>query len=265
MRSIADRFDTAKSSVHNSVMNITGILAGLKSDYISWPFDDYRETAFSFQTRGNFPGVLGAIDGTHIEINAPEEHQKDYLNRKMSHFVILQAVCNNRGLFTDCFAGVPGSRHDAHVFRQSGIYKAINENKRQYFPSEQFHLVGDSAYPVMSWLLVPFKDFGDLTEEKQRYNFKLSQTRIVIEMAFGRLKGSYRRLHNLNTKLENIPIIIMSTYVLHNFRMLYEDEYTIEIEDTNKDFNDTMKTVPSSTTASSAGIKKGQKFVNTFN
>lgn len=32
----------------------------------------------------------------------------------------------------------------------------------------------------------------------------------------------------------------MSTCVLHNFRMLHEDEYTIEIEDTNIDFNDTM-------------------------
>ncbi|VDI56305.1 Hypothetical predicted protein, partial [Mytilus galloprovincialis] len=104
MRSIADLFDTAKSSVHNSVVNITGILASLKSDYINWPFDDYRETALSFQTRGNFPGVLGAIDGTQIAINAPEDNQKDYLNRKMSHSVILQAVCNSRGLFTDCFA-----------------------------------------------------------------------------------------------------------------------------------------------------------------
>ena len=56
MRSIADRFDAAKSSVHNSVMNITGILAGLKSDYIRWPYEDYRETTFSFQSRGNFPG-----------------------------------------------------------------------------------------------------------------------------------------------------------------------------------------------------------------
>lgn len=53
-----------------------------------------------------FAGVLGAIDGTHIAINAPEDNQKDYLNRKMSQSVILQAVCNSRGLFTDCFAGM---------------------------------------------------------------------------------------------------------------------------------------------------------------
>ena len=104
----------------------------------------------------------------------------------------------------------------------------------------------------MSW----FKDFGDLTEEQKRYNFKLSQTRIVIEMVFGRLKGSYRRLHHVNTKLENIPDIVMSSGVLHNFRLIHEDQYTIEIDDTDIDFDDMMKTVPSSQTASSAGIKK---------
>ena len=159
-------------------------------------------------------------------------------------------------MYTQClFLGIPGSRHDAHVLRQSGIYNAIQENKRKYFPTEQFHLVGDSAYQVLSWLLVPFKDFGDLTEEQQRYNFKLSQTRIIIEMAFGRLKGSFRRLHHVNTKLETIPTIIMSACVLHNFRMMHEDEYTIEIEDADIDPDDTV-TSSSSNTASAAGIKK---------
>ena len=58
MRSIADRFDSAKSSFHNSVMNITRILAGLKSDYIHWSFDEYREAALSFQTKNRFPGSI---------------------------------------------------------------------------------------------------------------------------------------------------------------------------------------------------------------
>ena len=65
----------------------------------------------------SFAGVLKAIDGTHIEIDAPEEHQKDYLNRKLSHSVILQAVCNSRGLFTDCFAGI----YNIYIY----IYAAI--------------------------------------------------------------------------------------------------------------------------------------------
>jgi hypothetical protein len=58
MRIIADRFDSAKSSIHNSVMNITRTLAGLKSDYIHWPFDEYREAALSFQTKSRFPGSI---------------------------------------------------------------------------------------------------------------------------------------------------------------------------------------------------------------
>jgi len=48
----------------------------------------------------------------------------------------------------------------------------------------------------------------------------------------------------------------MSSCVLHNFRLIHEDQYTIEIDDTDIDFDDLQKTVPSSHTASSAGIKK---------
>ena len=47
--------------LHNSVMNITGILAGLKSDYIHRPFDEYRETALSFQSKSRFPGSICLI------------------------------------------------------------------------------------------------------------------------------------------------------------------------------------------------------------
>ena len=58
MRSIADRFDSAKSSIHNSIMHISRILAGLKSDYIHWSFDEYREATLSFQTKSRFPGNI---------------------------------------------------------------------------------------------------------------------------------------------------------------------------------------------------------------
>ena len=53
----------------------------------------------------------------------------------------------------------------------------------------------------------------------------------------------------MNTKLENIPNIVMSSCVLHNFRLIHEDQYTIEIDDTDIDFDDMMKTVPSSQTS----------------
>ncbi|XP_075755887.1 uncharacterized protein LOC142818605 [Pelodiscus sinensis] len=48
-----------------------------------------------------FPNCRGAIDGTHIPIHAPEHQASRYVNRKGYFSVILQAVCDHRGQFTD--------------------------------------------------------------------------------------------------------------------------------------------------------------------
>lgn len=45
-----------------------------------------------FFSTSTFPDVLGAIDGTHINIPAPHEHQEAYINRKGHHSIQLQ-VC----------------------------------------------------------------------------------------------------------------------------------------------------------------------------
>lgn len=47
-----------------------------------------------FQRTCGFPKTIGAIDGTHIKIDAPEENAADYVNRKGFHSIQLQ-VFNN--------------------------------------------------------------------------------------------------------------------------------------------------------------------------
>lgn len=36
-----------------------------------------------------FPDTIGAIDGSHIKINRPTEHERDYVNRKGFHSINL--------------------------------------------------------------------------------------------------------------------------------------------------------------------------------
>ncbi|XP_071080643.1 putative nuclease HARBI1 [Haliotis cracherodii] len=234
MRTISVKFGVAKSSVTRS----------------------YTRADIFFM----LSGVIGAIDGCHIPIKAPSSHQEDYNNRKMTHTVILQAVCDSHGVFTDCFAGVPGSAHDARVFSHSNLSQSIQSNVAQHFPDEKYHLVGYCAYALKKWLMVPYKDHGNLKMAHLKYNRKQSQTRIVIEIAFGHLKNRFRRLKYIDSKIENIPHTIMSACVLHNFCKYHDVQDIVESDDSYG----VATPQPTGNTSSTAGSLKRDAIANSL-
>lgn len=65
--------------------------------------------------------------------------------------------------FTDLYCGWPGSVHDARVLRNSSLGQRSAGNMRELFQNGT-HLLGDGAYPLAPWLLVPFKESYNLTE-----------------------------------------------------------------------------------------------------
>jgi hypothetical protein len=75
--------------------------------------------------------VIGAIDGSHIPIKVPSENRHVYINRKGFYSVVLQAVCNHKLVFTDCFVGWPGSTHDARVLRRSDLFQRIEDKNEK--------------------------------------------------------------------------------------------------------------------------------------
>jgi len=191
-----------------------------------------------FHEMKGFPGVVGAIDGSHIEIKMPSVSGESYVNRKGFPSVLLQAVvdCNRR--FTDCLVGWPGSVHDARVFSNSKIGITMNECPMDMFPNDT-HILGDSAYPLLPHMLTPYKDTGNLSDTQVNYNFIHSATRNVVERAFGCMKSKFRRLEKVElNNLEDICNVIMSTCVLHNFCIdenEYDDQQETEPDASNRD------------------------------
>ena len=66
----------------------------------------------------------------------------------------------------------------------------IQQDSSRRFPGDM-HILGDSAFPLMPWLLVPFKRHSrqKLDRRQRRYNRVYSSARIAVERAFGKLNG----------------------------------------------------------------------------
>ncbi|XP_067671630.1 putative nuclease HARBI1 [Haliotis asinina] len=228
VRSMADRFDVSESTfvVHNRAM-LDVLVNHVMPKIIRWPdHTEYDTVAEAFARKKGFPGVIGALDGTHIRIKAPHDHETDYINRKRYHSIILQAVCCEDMRYTDVYTGWPGRVHDARVLRNSPLWETGPRLCRQHL------VLADGAYPCRRWLLTPFRDNGNLNRLQTKFNKCLSGTRVTIENSFGILKGRFRRLQFVDmADINYICKAIMSACVLHNICAIGGDELAEVFED----------------------------------
>lgn len=190
-----------------------------------------RRLTEEFRNIGGFPNIIGAIDGSHIEITAPSENSVSYINRKGFHSLLVQGICDIDMKFIDVFTGLCGSVHDSRVWALSDIRTTEEANPGRFFP-EDTHIIGDKAYGLKFYLMTPYKNRGNLTPIEVNYNFIHSRHRMVIERAFALLKGRFRRLKHLY--LQNVEygaLIILACCVLHNICVNLNDEMNQEILD----------------------------------
>jgi hypothetical protein len=159
-------------------------------------------------------GIVGAVDGTYVPIKAPVEKPEVYINRKCFHTVTLQAICNHRLQFMNCFSGYPSSVSDIRIFRNSGIYDKMLTSYQMYFDNGQF-IISDKAYPTNDFCISPYIERADVTEEQLHFNSQHAKSRQVIERSFALLFGRFCYL-DMN-RLDLIPFTITAACVLHNW------------------------------------------------
>ncbi|XP_046617656.1 putative nuclease HARBI1 [Neodiprion virginianus] len=134
-RSVCDRFNVGRATAVRAVRRVCHALFRRASRFIQWPTGDGAiEVMRGFERASGFPKTIGAIDGTHIRINAPKQNPVDYINRKGFHSVQLQLVCDHKALITHCYAGNPGSVHDQRVLRLSEVAEYLNDDNA--FPED---------------------------------------------------------------------------------------------------------------------------------
>lgn len=118
---------------------------------------------------------------------------------------------------------------DSRVFRTSALSTVLEDPATKL--DLDLHLIGDSAYALKEYLMVPFKDNGHLSSVEIKYNKALSSTRVDVERSIGLLKGKFRRLKYLDmTNIDDIPTIIFACCVLHNFVILENGVHEQDID-----------------------------------
>lgn len=222
---MGERFDIAKSSLYVSFERVIMALNKIAASIITWPSGErLKSIKEGLKKIKSIDGVIGAVDGTYCPIKVPAECSKSYTNRKCFTATTLQAICDHKLMYTDCFVGYPSSVHDSRIFKNSPIYHKILESKKEYFPDNEF-IIGDKAYPVFSWCIPPYIRRGKLTEIKKRINRRHASTRQVIERSFALLFGRFRRLRYLDmNRIDLIPPTILAACVLHNICLQFEDD-----------------------------------------
>ena len=237
-RTIAALFGLGRSTVCEIVLDTCEVITDhLMPKYVRVPQNEcLRDIIDGFQCRWGFPQTVGAIDGTHIPILRPKESGSDYYNRKSYHSILMQAIVDFRGLFIDVNIGWPGKVHDARVFANSSCYiKSANGTMFPNWPrtiggvSVPLVILGDAAYPLLPWLMKPYMENASTTHQQRNYNYRHSRARMIVENAFGRLKGSWRcLLKRIDLHVLNVPNIVASCVVLHNIWEIYGDRCSQE-------------------------------------
>ncbi len=251
-----------KSTAHNSIIQVCrAIVEHLGKIYVRWPSDmEQHVIASEFEQKTGFPNVIGCIDGTHIPVKPPAADRDSYINRKGYPSVNVMAVCDHKMLFTAVFADRAGSVHDARVLRVSQLGHKLESSE---IGQSKFHILGDSAYPLLPQLLVPYRDNGHLLPTQVMYNSIHAETRAIIERSFARLKGKMRRLRGIDcTLVSNSLLVIDAAFIVHNFMIIHdqdidESDSEMENDDANVQVNQTQRTAnTASATRQIAVIKR---------
>lgn len=192
--------------------------------------DDWKLIAENFKVTWDFPHCIGALDGKHVVIQAPDRSGSQFFNYKGTFSIVLMALVDARYRFISVDVGAFGRNSDGGIFANSNLGRALNEERLNLpdpEPLDQapdlgdmpYVIVGDEAFPLKPNLMRPFPvGKRQVTHEQLVFNYRLSRARRIVENAFGILASRwriYRRTMNLAPN--NANIVILSTCVLHNF------------------------------------------------
>ncbi|KAK2868835.1 hypothetical protein Q7C36_000706 [Tachysurus vachellii] len=226
-RETGDLCGVSEPTVCKIVHKVCNAICKLKDDYIKFP-DAATQAIYKvqFYEYGNFPGVIGCIDGCHISIKRPSTPDaEEYRNRKNWFSINVQGVCTPIMQFSNIVARWKGATHDSRIFQNSSLYAHLEGGQHSGI------ILGDSGYAQNNFLFTP----SSCTHIR---------TRGIVERMFGVWKSRFQCLRRtLRFEPRRCCIVIIAAAVLHNYikhgwpdpEMEDDSDLDIPIVEANKD------------------------------
>ena len=166
---------------------------------------------------------MGAIDGKHVTIRAPDNSGSDYFNYKGS----LALFCWQKN-FIFVNVGCQGRISDGGVFSNTSIYDKIQRGELDLPRSSRlpggaadlpFVFVADDAFPLQKHIIKPFSGYQMRGSMERVFNYRMSRARIVVENTFGILASVFRVLPRpILHQPDKATMVVLACVHLHHFR-----------------------------------------------
>ncbi|EEY63735.1 uncharacterized protein PITG_02218 [Phytophthora infestans T30-4] len=213
----------SRSYVMEITSEVVRVLKIVAPQVISFPSnrEEWNAVEAGFASKHGYPGIAGAIDGSLIEIERPDNFDGFYC-RKAYPALNMQAIVTSDGFFLSVDVR-PGSWSDSKCWQYSTIGRSVGN----VLPAGK-HFIGDAGYALLPWLIVPYcerEEGGRLSQQQKQFNFLHSSTRMAVECTFGRWKGRFRMLQcalSQETARRSANFVV-ATVVLHNLMKIYRD------------------------------------------
>lgn len=236
-RTVGNLFGVSKQTVMRAFKGLVHAITSsdLMNKYLQIPTEEeLLKISDGFRERTGYINACGALDGTHVRERAPVDQRTAYFDHHEDHSILTLAICDHRARFWWLKTGIPGRSNDAGAFLESDLYSRFCSG--QVLPRSNvvisnkiipFHILGDSAFALKDWLVKPYRQRAHPADHESAFNRKFSRARVVIEHAFGRLKGRWRRLMKdpFEVALKDVSVVILAAAILHNMCEQTGDEF----------------------------------------
>ncbi|XP_067646055.1 putative nuclease HARBI1 [Eurosta solidaginis] len=177
-----------------------------------------------FYAKCGIPGVIGAVDGTHIQMIRPSKDEHLFFNRKLKHSINAMIICDHKMQIRAVNGKFGGASHDSHIWNLSAEREYLRTAYENGDTGQR--ILGDSGYPLEPWLLTPYRNSAEDSDENF-FNQKHSKGRSLIERVFGVLKGRFRCLlasRELHYAPAKVVQILNVCCALHNICIMFKVE-----------------------------------------